>query len=78
MQDYRCEECDYFDYDEETDTYECIATIMQFGIDDASVAFTADNSVHFLHLLNDDDFAYSSGKILSSILQCHVTQSSCR
>ena len=27
MQDIRCEECDYFDYDEETDTYECAMSL---------------------------------------------------
>ena len=27
MQDNRCEECDYFDYDEETDTYECMMNL---------------------------------------------------
>jgi len=26
-----CEECDYFDYDEETDTYECL---MSFDMDE--------------------------------------------
>lgn len=31
MQDIRCEECDYFDYDEETDTYECM---MNLDMDD--------------------------------------------
>ena len=31
MQDVRCEECDYFDYDEETDTYECM---MNLDMDD--------------------------------------------
>ena len=25
--DIRCEECDYFDYDEETDTYECMMNL---------------------------------------------------
>ena len=27
MQDNRCEECDYCDYDEETDTYECLMAL---------------------------------------------------
>ena len=25
--DIRCEECDYFDYDEEADTYECLMSL---------------------------------------------------
>lgn len=27
MQDIRCEECDYYDYDEETDTYACLMNL---------------------------------------------------
>lgn len=27
MQDIRCEDCDNFDYDEETDSYECLTNL---------------------------------------------------
>ena len=27
MQDIRCEDCDNYDYDEETDTYECLMNL---------------------------------------------------
>ena len=31
MAEWNCEECDYFDYDEETDTYDCL---MNLDMDD--------------------------------------------
>ena len=44
---------------EESDTYQCVTSVVTGGIDDSSVAFTTDNSSYFFHLGRDIYFAYS-------------------
>ena len=59
---------------EEGDTYQCIASVVAGGIDDAAVAFATDNGTHFLHLCGDVHFAHSRCKVFLSVLTGYVAQ----
>ena len=58
---------------EQSRANECIAAIVQLGINHASVAFAADNSTNFLHFFHHIHFAYSSGKVLLAMLLRHIS-----
>ena len=52
--------------EEEGHAYEGVATVVEFGVDDASVAFAADDGVGLAHEGGDVYFAYGGGRILAS------------
>ena len=60
---------------EEGDAHEGITAIVTLGIDDAAIAFTANDGPHLLHLRGDVDLTDSSSSIATTILLCDITQS---
>ena len=63
---------------EERDTHERVATIVQLGIDNASIAFTADDCVRLLHHLHHVDLAHSGRRVSLSVLVRYILQSARR
>ena len=59
---------------EEHDAYEGVAAVVTCRVDDATVAFAADDGSHFLHLCGDIDLAHSSCKVLASVLLSDIAQ----
>ena len=60
--------------EEEGDTYEGVAAVVALGIDDAAVAFAADDGSHLLHLRGDVDLTDGSGEILTAVTLGDVAQ----
>ena len=60
--------------EEECYTYQCITTVVTFGIDDAAVSFATNDRTYAFHLRHDVYFAYRAGTILTTMLRRHVCQ----
>ena len=60
---------------EEHDANQCITAVVALGIDDATIAFAADDGSHFLHLCSNIDLAHSGSIILATIFLSNISQS---
>ena len=59
---------------EKRDAHERVTTVVQFGIDDASVAFAANHGIGLLHHLNNVDFAHSGRRVSLSVFVGYILQ----
>ena len=61
--------------EEEGYTHQGVASVVSRGIDDASIALTADNGVGVLHLLHYIHFTHCAGIVLHAVVAGHIPQS---
>ena len=59
---------------EEGDAHKRIPAVVALGVDDAAVAFAADDGLRGLHLRGDVYFAHGRSRVLTAMLQGDVTQ----
>src|SRR5689334_12260610 len=58
----------------ERNANKCIAAIMQFRNDDATVAFAADNGIYFFHPAYYIYFTHSAGEIFTAMFGSYIFQ----
>ena len=63
---------------EQSNTHQCIATVMTFRINNSTIAFTTDYSAYFLHFSGYVHFAHSRSKVFLTILTGYIAQRTCR
>src|SRR5688572_17291230 len=52
---------------EKSDANECITSIVKIRYNDASISFTTDNSVYFLHFFHHIYFSYRRRKVFTTM-----------
>jgi hypothetical protein len=60
--------------EEEGNAHQGVTAVVQFGIDDAAVAFAADHGLVFLHGVHHVDLAHGGSKVLAAGLLGHVAE----
>ena len=60
--------------EEQGDSHEGITTIVALGVDNATIAFTANHGAHLFHLRGHVHLAHGGSRVLTSMLLRHIAQ----